>query len=141
MLLFEVWVNGEKQFTVGSEKAEEFGVYLSSTSVGAECFSTLDASGYLENSGEFSDEAKWGKLSLSDGDDVQIKVTSAAEADTPSITAAGFGLVESEGKAMLCSGCGASQFDVSEMLSMSKINLCRECVEGIKVIMADEGGI
>lgn len=141
VLSFEVWVNGEKEFTVGSEQAEEFGVYLTTSSVQDEYFSSLVASGFLQSSREFSSEAKWGNRSLRDGDEVIVKVSSSKEADIPVVTEAGVGLVEEAKHAMLCSGCGSSQFEVSEMLSMSRINICRDCVAAFKTIMDDDRGI
>lgn len=141
MLSFEVWVNGEKAFTVGSERAEEFGVYLTTSSVQEEYFSNLEASGYLHSSSQFASEAKWGKRGLSDGDEVLVKVSNSLEADVPTVTEAGAGLIEEASHAMLCSGCGSSQFEVSQMLSMNKINLCRNCVAAVQTIMGEDSGL
>ena len=138
MLSFEVWVNGKKQFTVGAEKAEEYGIYLSMQPDLAPDFAMLEASGYLPSDNEYNDVMKWGNISVKDGDEIIIKMKNTNQTDSPSITEQGTGLVSNQAHAMLCSSCGKSHQEVNGMVTMGRITLCNKCASALVDISINE---
>ncbi len=131
MLSFEVWINDKKEYTIGFENAEEFGVYLSCHPELQHDFASFEASGYAPSENEYPDEIKWGTKSIRIGDEVKIKIIDTENPDLPSRTAQNIGLIPETKHAMLCSNCGKTHLETKSLVRTERIALCNECVESI----------
>jgi hypothetical protein len=138
VLSFEVWINGNKEYTVGSSEAEEFGVYLSIHPELQTDYASIEASGYIPSESKFSDEIKWGAKNIKQGDDIEIKVVESDNPDVPSRTQQHVGLVPESNHGMLCSNCGKSHMDIQNFVRAQRITLCDECIYAIIEAVKDE---
>lgn len=138
MLSFEAWINGNKEYTVGSAEAEEFGVYLSAYPELQTDFASLEAGGYISSELEFSDEIKWEAKNIKKEDEILIKVMESDSPDISSRTKQYIGLVSESPHGMLCSNCGKSHIDTQRFIRTQRITLCDECTDRIIEISKDE---
>lgn len=138
MLAFEVWVNGNKLYTVASESAESYGIDLSCHPKVQSDIASFEASGYVDSESAYPDELRWGSKHLKQGDELVVKVINTTSPDQAARTKYEGGLIPEDNHAMLCSNCGKSQFDTNRFIRAERISLCMACASAITEMTQDE---
>ncbi len=136
MICFEIWINGIKKYTVGSEEAEEFSANLTAFPHLKPTHVSLDVCGFTLRDEAYPDELRWGESYPKIGDEIIIKIIDTNNPDKPKVTRYKEGCIDnsdSQSQSMLCSCCGKSHFETDKLIRNSNIALCEDCIK----MMAD----